>query len=114
VLVALYCSRVESAPRDVKYILDEASILGNTLCDFDRLLKGLNGDEIDSSQSIRRTLGDCRRQLNNLAAKLEPGPIWKRLVWPLKKEEVAAITEKLGRCRSTIFVRPTGLSSVRI
>jgi hypothetical protein len=99
---SLYCSGVKSALRDVKYILDEADRLVTTLRDVDRLLKGPNGEEIDSSQNIRRTLEDCQRQLKDLAAKLEPGPKWKRLVWPLKKEEVAAMTEKLGQCRSTI------------
>jgi hypothetical protein len=37
---SLYCSGVKSAPRDVKYILDEASRLSKTLRDVDRLLKG--------------------------------------------------------------------------
>jgi hypothetical protein len=76
--------------------------VGNTLRDVDRLLKGPNGDKINSSHNISRALEDCWRQLNDLTAKLEPGPSWKRLVWPLKKEEVAAITEKLGRYRSTM------------
>jgi hypothetical protein len=100
---SLYCGGVKSAPRDVKHILDEADRLGTTLRDVDRLLKGPNGEKLDSSQNIRRTLEDCQRQLKDLAAKLKPGPTWKqRLVWPLKKEEVAAITEKLGQCRSAI------------
>ena len=99
---SLYCSGVKSAPRDVKHILDEADRLGTTLRAVERLLKGLNAEKLDSSQNIRRTLEDCQRQLKDLADKLKPGPTWKRLVWPLKKEEVAAITEKLGQCRSAI------------
>ena len=99
---SLYCSGVKSAPRDVKHILDEADRLGTTLRDVDQLLQGPNGEKIDSSQNIRRTLEDCQRQLKNLAAKLKPRPTWKRLVWPLKKEEVTAITEKLGQYRSAI------------
>ena len=99
---SVYCSGVKSAPRDVKQILDEADRLGTTLRDVDRLLRGPNGEKIDSSQNIRRTLEDCQKQLEDLADKLKPGPTWKRLVWPLKKEEVAANTEKLGQCRSAI------------
>jgi len=99
---SVYCSGVKSAPRDVKHILNEADKLTNTLRDVDQLLKGPDGEKIDSSQNIRRTLKDCVEQLKDLVAQLEPGPTWKRLVWPLKKEEVAGITEKLGRYRSTI------------
>jgi DNA-binding transcriptional MerR regulator len=99
---SLYCSGVKSAPREIKYVLDEADRLGTTLRDINQLLNGPNGEKIDSSQNIRRTLEDVERQLKDLADKLKPGPTWKRLVWPLKKGEVAAITERLGQGRSAI------------
>ena len=99
---SLYCSGVKSAPRDVKHILNEADRLTNTLRNVSHFLKGPDGEKIDSSQNIRQTVKDCAEQLEDLVAILEPGPKWKRLVWPLKKEEVAGITETLGRYRSTI------------
>ncbi|KAG9249573.1 uncharacterized protein F5Z01DRAFT_697713 [Emericellopsis atlantica] len=75
---------------------------GTTLRDINQLLQDPNGEKIDSSQNIRRTLDDRQIQLKDLAERLEPAPTLKRLVWPLKKEEVDAITEKLGQCRSAI------------
>ena len=99
---SFYCSGVKSAPHDVKHVLNEADRLTNTLRDVKQLLKGPDGEKIDTSQNIRQTLKNCVDQLKDLVAQLQPGPKWKRLVWPLKKEEVAGITEKLGRYRSII------------
>ncbi|OCL02878.1 hypothetical protein AOQ84DRAFT_392639, partial [Glonium stellatum] len=102
VLCSVYCNGLKTAPRDVRYILNEADKFTATLKDVERFLNGLDDAKIEAFQNVRRGVADCRLQLDDLAAKLEQGTRWKRIMWPLKKEEVADIVKKLERCRATI------------
>jgi hypothetical protein len=102
VLCSVYCADLKTAPRDVRYILNEADRLTATLNDVERLLAGPNGARIEASQNVCRGVADCRRQLGDLAAKLEEGTRYKRIMWPLKKEEVTDIIKNLERCRAVI------------
>lgn len=102
VLCSRYCADIQSARRDVRYILNEADRLSVTLRDVERLLKGPNGTKFDASLNIRRAVADCRQQLDTLVAKLEEGTKYRNIKWPLKKEEVADITKDLGRCQTSI------------
>lgn len=102
VLCSVYCADLRQAPRDVRHILNEADKLTVTLKDVERLLAGPNGAKIDASQNVQRGIADCRRQLFNLAVKLEEGTRYKKIIWPLKKEEVIDILKDLERCRIAI------------
>lgn len=102
VLCSLYCADLKKAPRDVRHILNEADKLTATLKDVERLLASPNAVKINASQNIHRSVADCRQQLDDLAAKLEEGTKYKRILWPLKKEEVAEIIKNLERCRTAI------------
>jgi hypothetical protein len=102
VLCSVYCADLKTALPDARYILSEADKFTATLKDVERLLAGPNGAKIESSQNVRRGVANCRLQLDDLAAKLEQGTRWKRILWPLKKEAVADIVKKLERCRAAI------------
>jgi hypothetical protein len=104
VLCSVYCADFKTARRDARYILNEADKFTATLKDVERLLAGPNGAKTEASQNVRRGIADCRLQLDDLIAKLEQGIKWKRILWPLKKEEVADIVKKLERCRAAILV----------
>ncbi|KAK3945964.1 hypothetical protein QBC46DRAFT_336128 [Diplogelasinospora grovesii] len=102
VLCSVYCANLKTAPRDVRYILNEADRLTATLKDVERLLAGPNGAKIEASQNVRCSVVDCQLLLGELAAKLEQGTRYERIMWPLKKEEVADILKKLERYRAAI------------
>jgi hypothetical protein len=102
VLCSVYCSDLKTAPRDVRYILNEADKLTKTLKDVERLLAGPNGWRIESSQNLRSSIAECHVQLVDLASQLEAGMTHKRILWPLKKEKVQAIIKKLEACRAAI------------
>ncbi|KAF2466054.1 uncharacterized protein BDR25DRAFT_269130 [Lindgomyces ingoldianus] len=102
VLCSVYCADLKTARRDARYILNEADKFTATLKDIERLLAGPNGAKIEASQNVRSGVADCRLQLDDLATKLEQGTRWKRITWPLKKEEVAGIVKKLEQYRAAI------------
>jgi hypothetical protein len=102
VLCSVYCAGLKTALGEARYILNEADKFTATLKDVERLLAGPNGAKIEASQSVHRGVADCRLQLDDLAAKLEQGTKRKRIMWPLKKKEVADIVMKLERCRAAI------------
>jgi hypothetical protein len=102
VLCSIYCADVKTARNDARHILNEADRFTATLKDVERLLAGPNGARIDALQNVHRSVADCRQQLDDLATKLEQGTRCKRLMWPLKKQEVADITGRLGRYRAAI------------
>lgn len=98
-----YCAGVKAAPRDVRYILNEANKFTATLRDIERLLAGPNGAKIEAAQNVRSSVQDCREQLHDLTAKLDLGTGWgKRIKWPLNKHEVDDLLHKLERCRAAI------------
>ena len=101
-LCSVYCASPGTARREARYILNEADKFAATLKDVERLLAGPSGAKIEAFQNVRRGVADCRLQLDDLAATLEQGTRWKRITWPLKKEEVADIVKKLERCRAAI------------
>lgn len=102
VLCSIYCTNLKTATHDIRSLLNEADRVSATLKDVERLLVGPDGAKIDVSQNIRCGIADCRAQLSDLVAKLEVGTRWKKIVWPLKKEEASEIIKKLERCRTTI------------
>lgn len=102
VLCSMYCADLKTARYEARYILREADKFTATLKDVERLLAGPNAAKIEASQNVHRGVADCRLQLDDLAVKLEQGTRWKRIMWPLKKEEVADIVKKLERCRTAI------------
>jgi hypothetical protein len=51
-------------------------------------------------EDIHTNAAGCRSHLATLTNKLDPGTAWKRLIWPLKKQEVADLAARLERCRS--------------
>ncbi|KAH8654672.1 hypothetical protein BGZ61DRAFT_294183, partial [Ilyonectria robusta] len=102
VLCSGYCADLKIARRDVRDILNEADKLSATLKDVERLHAGPNGAKLEASQNVRRGVADCWVQLGDLAAKLEEGTRYRRIVWPLKKKEVADIVKNLERCRAGI------------
>jgi hypothetical protein len=102
VLCSVYCADLKTAPSDVRYILNEADKLTKTLKDVERLLAGPNGPRIEASQNVRSSIAECHLQLVDLAAQLEAGTRYKRILWPLKKDKVEAIIKKLEGCRASI------------
>ncbi|KAF2266974.1 hypothetical protein CC78DRAFT_552099 [Lojkania enalia] len=102
VLCSEYCADLKTARRDARYILNEADKFTATLKDIEGLLAGPNGAKIEASQNVRCGVADCRRQLDDLATKLEQGTRWKKITWPLKKEEVTDIIKKLEQYRVAI------------
>ncbi|VUC35023.1 unnamed protein product [Clonostachys rosea] len=99
---SVYCADMKSASSEVRQIIDEASRLGSTLNDVERLLDGPNGASIGSSPNIQRTVDECKTQMKELDAKLERGTILNKIKWPLNKGEVAAILHKMQRYRQDI------------
>lgn len=102
VLCSVYCTDLKTAPRDIRHILNEADKFAVTLKDVDRLLAGPNGAKFEASHNLHRSIADCRLQLVDLAAKLNQGLGWKRIMWPLKKGEVTDVVKKLEQCRAII------------
>jgi type II secretory pathway predicted ATPase ExeA len=99
-----YCSGVKTAPREVRDILHEVDKLGNTLEEVGRLLQSPDGEKIKASQNIHTNAEDCQSHLAALTSKLGARTTWKRLRWPLQKQEVADVVAKLERCRSAILL----------
>ncbi len=99
---SVYCAGLRSAPRDIRDLLNESDRFTATLKDVERLLAGPHGTKIEASENIRRSVADCRLQLDDLAAKLERGTRYKKILWPLKKEEVAEVVKTLERWRVAI------------
>ncbi len=102
VLCSSYCAGVKKAPRDIRYILNEADRFTATLKDVEKILSGPNGAKFDASQNVQRGVADCQRQLGELAIKLEEGMKYKKITWPLKKEEVTDVVKNLERSRGAI------------
>ncbi|EHK47982.1 hypothetical protein TRIATDRAFT_262568 [Trichoderma atroviride IMI 206040] len=100
---SIYCSGVKNAPHEIRQILNEADRFTATIKNLERLLAGPNGAKLDSSQNIRRSIGECRLQLIDLTTKLGQGTRLQRIAWPLKKGEMAGIIEKLQKHRDTIM-----------
>jgi hypothetical protein len=99
---SIYCSGLKNTPRDIRQILNEADRFTATLQDLEKLLAGPNGVKLRSSQSVHRSVADCHLQLDNLINKLEQGTKLQRLIWPLKKEEITGIIDKLQKYRAAI------------
>jgi len=101
VLCSHYCADLKGARREVRGILNEADSFSHTLGDVEKLLSSPNGSKINPI-NIQRTIDDCRVLLGDLAVKLQQGTRWQWMKWPLKKEEVTQILQKLARWRAAI------------
>ncbi len=101
------CTDRKTAPRGVRDILNEADKLSATLKDVERLLAGPIGAKLELSQNTRRGVADCLVHLRRLTAKVEEGTRYKRVVWPLKKGEMANIVQNMERCRAAISLDVT-------
>ncbi|KAL7952087.1 WD40-repeat-containing domain protein [Trichoderma barbatum] len=99
---SIYCSGVKNAPRDIRQTLNEADRFTATLKELRQLLAGPNGARLSTSQNIRRSVEDCRSQLEDLTAKLDLGTRLQRITWPLRKGEIVGIIEKLQKHRAAI------------
>ncbi|KAM0259201.1 hypothetical protein ACHAQJ_003406 [Trichoderma viride] len=99
---SMYCSDLKNTPRDIRQILNEADRFTATLKDLEKLLVGPNGAKLHSAQNVRRSVAESQLQLDELIAKLEQGTRLQRIIWPLKKEEVAGIINKLQKYRAAI------------
>lgn len=99
---SIYCSGLKNAPRDVRQILNEADRFTATLKDLEHLLASPYGAKLHSSQNVHRSVADCRLQLDGLIARLEQGTRLQKIVWPLKKEEIAGIINRLQTYRAAI------------
>ncbi|KAJ4293221.1 hypothetical protein N0V90_008503 [Kalmusia sp. IMI 367209] len=104
VLCSVYCKDLRTARRDARYILNEADQFTATLEDVKRLLASPNVAKTKALQKVPGCIADCQLQLNILTAKLEQGTRLTRVIWPLKKEEVADIVKRLERCRAAILL----------
>ncbi|KAM0518170.1 hypothetical protein ACHAPE_004577 [Trichoderma viride] len=100
---SVYCSGLKNAPRDVRLILNEADRFTATLKGLEKLLANKShGTKLSSLQNILRIVEESRLQLQDLAAKLERGTKLQKIMWPLRKEEVAGIIGRLEKYRAAI------------
>jgi hypothetical protein len=105
-----YYANVKNAPDDIERLQREAVGIKATLERVQSLCDGPNGVMLQESQSLRKGVKDCQKQLAQLETKLEPRTTNKlmsrygmrALRWPLKSKEVDGITKKLGNCKDNI------------
>jgi hypothetical protein len=100
---SVYCSGLKNAPRDVRLILNEADRFTATLKGVEKLLvNNSHSQRLSSLQNILGIVEESRSQLQDLAAKLERGTKLQKIMWPLRKDEVAAIISQLQKYRAAI------------
>jgi hypothetical protein len=68
-----YYERLQSARREVRRLLNEASRVGTTLKDVQNLLKAPNRTRIEASKNVRRRIVSSRLQLEDLSSELDIG-----------------------------------------
>lgn len=102
---SVYCSGVKAAPRDVRDILSQAENISRTLDKVNQVLSSPCGTMIEASEDVLCSVKDCHLYLVELNTKLVSGATatgWKRMMWPLKRNEVDSILMKLERSRTAI------------
>ncbi|KAH8665806.1 hypothetical protein BGZ60DRAFT_529071 [Tricladium varicosporioides] len=105
-----YYTNVKNAQDDIECLQGEAQRLKETFEQVQSLCDGPNSAKLQSSQTLRDGIKDCRIQLTRLETKLEPRTRQKvmsrcgirALKWPFRSAEVNEIMKKLGRYRDNI------------
>jgi uncharacterized protein YydD (DUF2326 family) len=106
-----YIAEVKGARRDVEHVQREIESLTAILQNLLQLLRSRHGTELSTSGVLQENIADCLLTLGDLKRKIEPKrrsqPVMKRLglralKWPLKREEVMKVVNRLERDKSSI------------
>lgn len=111
-----YRSGVKNAPKDVLDIINEVDSLRDVLKSLESVIEkelreADSGDisQLSTTELLMKTNGpltDCKAELINLRAKLQPQDGWRALgqllVWPLKKNEVNKTLLRMERFKAAL------------
>jgi hypothetical protein len=101
-----YYSDVESAPKDIESLTQEAKALSKVLAQLETFLskEGAKGNSFNQTASVlASTLRDCRATLDNLESGLKRSikdgfsKVVERLMWPFRKDQVQKMVDSLRR-----------------
>lgn len=106
-----YYANVKNAKDDIDRLRREIQQLNATLEQVRSLCDGPNGVKLQASPNLRNGFRDCKMQLDQLKAKLEPrtrDKLMRRfgaraLIWPFKSNEVDTILKKLESCKDSML-----------
>jgi hypothetical protein len=106
-----FFSRVHDAPSEVRFILEEVTILGNVLVECSRHQQPLGSND-STSKARAQAILHCEtasKYLSAIVAELEAGMRvskwqlkWFSVLTALKEKKLAALMAKLERAKSTL------------